>query len=134
VGAGHRPPPLHAIVSECLLPAARGYVWHQSPEDGLWYPLEPSSWPHSPPDSELEIGTIISEALPWASQLWCSYLTSRMVTPVPSCNVRRSSDHPTSVHLRMLPHSRSVQQRIGFMGGCAGVARRRRYGPCVLTP
>jgi hypothetical protein len=59
----HRPPPLHAIESECLLPAARGYVWHQSPEDGLWYPLEPSSWPHSPPDGELEIGTIISEAL-----------------------------------------------------------------------
>ena len=59
----HRPKPLHATEEQALLPAGRGFVWIQSSEDGLWRPLEPSSWPHSPPDGELEIAVIIDEAV-----------------------------------------------------------------------
>ena len=59
----HRPKPLHCSEEDSLLPAGKGFVWLQSPEDGLWRPLEPSSWPHSPPDSELAVGVIIDEAV-----------------------------------------------------------------------
>jgi len=59
----HRPKPLHATEEEALLPAGRGFVWLQSAEDGLWRPLEPSSWPSQPPDSDLEIQVIIDEAI-----------------------------------------------------------------------
>ena len=59
----HRPKPLHASEEECLHRAGRGFVWLQSREDGLWRPLEPSSWPLAPPDSELEVSVIIEEAL-----------------------------------------------------------------------
>jgi len=59
----HRPKPLHASEEECLHHAGSGFVWLQSREDGLWRPLEPSRWPASPPDSELEVGVIIDEAL-----------------------------------------------------------------------
>ena len=29
----------------------------------MWYPLGQSSWPHSPPDCELELAVIIDEAV-----------------------------------------------------------------------
>ena len=59
----HRPKPLHATHEESLLPAGRGRAWKRSDSDGLWYPLEQSSWPHSPPDCELELAVIIDEAV-----------------------------------------------------------------------
>ena len=59
----HRPKPLHATLDQCLMPAGRDHVWLQSPEDGLWRPLEPSSWPLQPPDGELDIAVIIDVAV-----------------------------------------------------------------------
>ena len=59
----HRPSPLHLTEEQCLLPAGRGFVWLQSDVDGLWRPLEPSSWPSQPPDHELEVRAILEEAL-----------------------------------------------------------------------
>ena len=59
----HRPQPLHATEAECLLPAGRGYVWHQSAADGLWRPLTPSSWPDSPPDTDLALAIVVDEAI-----------------------------------------------------------------------
>jgi hypothetical protein len=58
----HRPTPLHATEEECLLPAARGWVWAYDPGVQLWHPVTPSRWPDAPPEGELDIAIIVQFA------------------------------------------------------------------------
>jgi hypothetical protein len=58
----HRPPPLHATEDECLLPAARGWVWAYNDSDMRWHAVQPSSWPDDPPPGELDTAVIVQYA------------------------------------------------------------------------
>ena len=58
----HRPQPLFASEEECLLPAARGWVWAYNDADMLWYAVTPSAWPHDPPPGDLSTGIIVQYA------------------------------------------------------------------------
>ena len=59
----HRPSPLFATEDECLLPAARGYTWEYRKADHRWHPVQPSSWPDSPPATELNASLILQYAI-----------------------------------------------------------------------
>ena len=59
----HRPSPLFATEDECLLPAARGYTWEYNKADHRWHPVQPSSWPDSPPATELNAVLILQYAI-----------------------------------------------------------------------
>ena len=58
----HRPAPLHATEEECLLPAARGWVWAYNDNDMRWHAVQPSSWPDDPPPGELDTAVIVQYA------------------------------------------------------------------------
>lgn len=59
----HRPPPLAASEDECLQPGVpRGWSWQKRPGADLWDPVLPSSWPHSPPDADLDAAAILEYA------------------------------------------------------------------------
>ena len=58
----HRPAPLHAAEEECLLPAARGWVWAYNDNDMRWHAVQPSSWPDDPPPGELDTAVIVQYA------------------------------------------------------------------------
>ena len=59
----HRPPPLIATEREALHPAGRGWKWEYKPELKLWYAITPSRWPDEPPDTDLNISSLME----WAS-------------------------------------------------------------------
>ena len=58
----HRPEPLSATEEECLLPAARGWVWVYNDADLLWYAVTPSAWPHDPPPGDISTGVVVQYA------------------------------------------------------------------------
>jgi len=62
VARSQRPAPLYAAGVDCVLPAGRGWAWRFDKADERWYPLMPSSWPSQPPESDLDIGSIVDYA------------------------------------------------------------------------
>ena len=62
VTRSQRPAPLYAAGVDCVLPAGRGWAWRFDKADERWYPLMPSSWPSQPPESDLDIGSIVDYA------------------------------------------------------------------------
>jgi len=56
------PAPLYAAGIDSVLPAGRGWAWRFDKADKRWYPLMPSSWPSQPPESDLDIGSIVEYA------------------------------------------------------------------------
>ena len=59
----HRPEPLFATEDDCLNPIGRGYVWEYIKRDHRWHVVQPSSWPDSPPASELNAALILQYAV-----------------------------------------------------------------------
>ena len=62
VAQSQRPAPLYAAGVDCVLPAGRGWAWRFDKVEERWYPLMPSLWPSQPPESDLDIGSIVDYA------------------------------------------------------------------------
>ena len=60
---GLRPTPLYYTESEALNACGRGYTWRKRAEEDLWDVVQPSSWPHNPPHTSLNVQRCIDDAL-----------------------------------------------------------------------
>jgi len=58
-----RPDPLVFTEKEAMLPAGWGWAWHRH-DDGKWYPLTRSRWPQDPPESDLDVPSVLGAIQP----------------------------------------------------------------------
>lgn len=49
-----RPEAIVIHEAEGVYPCGRGWVWRKDPDQDLWHAVQPSSWPHHPPDSSFK--------------------------------------------------------------------------------
>ena len=129
-----RPKPRVFTEAEALNPAARGFRWQRGADD-LWHVLQPSVWPFSPPNTDIDATAFLS----WAhkTMLPDKQLISWMLHGMPGAPLMPVFGQLAPPHVGALKNARKwieIHEKDMAAGFVTGGLAFPDVWPCIIDP